>query len=93
MVHLREWCAGFAHNDCVFVLKEQVELADLAGLDAVPEGLWPDRGDPRIDAVLSMAPRLDVLGPSGLQEIDLPTMFLIGAMDANGGATYWPIDP
>ena len=34
-------------NDCSTLEKELPELATLAGLDAVPEGLWPSWQDPR----------------------------------------------
>ena len=67
--------------DCVNVLKHEKELATLAGLDAVPEGLWPDWGDPRVDAVVAMGPTVEKFGTAGLQSIKVPTLLMIGSAD------------
>ena len=40
---------------CPAILAHGAEMAAMAGLAAVPEGLWPSLGDPRIDAVVSLA--------------------------------------
>ena len=38
-------------------------LIDVLGLEAAPEGLWPSLGDPRVDAVVPLAPDLILFGP------------------------------
>ena len=53
----------------------------MAGLDAVPEGLWPDWSDPRIDVVLATAPAVSMLGGGGLEGMNRPFMLLMGTDD------------
>ena len=40
---------------CDALLPHLDDMADLAGLGALPTGLWPAWADPRVDAVVSMA--------------------------------------
>lgn len=84
-----ERCAEFA-SDSVFVLTicnnivPNVErLAALAGLDAVPEGMWPSWGDPRVKAVVTLAGS-GVLQTDGLSEVTVPLLSLVGTYDTGG---------
>ena len=66
--------------DCVY--REVVdEMARLAGLDAPPEGLWPDWSDPRVDAVVALAPGSHLFGETGTQAMRAPTLLIAGTLD------------
>ena len=67
-------------NDCSALEKELPKLAALAGLDAVPEGLWPSWQDSRVDAIFLLAPS-SVFGPEGSATVTIPTMSLTGSAD------------
>ncbi|MCB0055682.1 MAG: hypothetical protein KDE45_01605, partial [Caldilineaceae bacterium] len=89
------WCEANTVDDtppsdnCAEAQANQEELAQLIGLDAVPEGLWPDLGDARIDAAVALAPSTDLLGPEGLGSIDVPTLFILGSGDTSVGPFYF----
>jgi predicted dienelactone hydrolase len=81
---LKAWCAD--HPDdiwaCGTMLGQEETLAELMGLDAVPAGLWPAVGDPRVDAIVPMAPgNAVVFGPEGLAAIKVPALVMIGDHD------------
>jgi len=57
------------------------QLAELAGLESVPEGLWPSWSDPRIDALVVLAPWMPFFGSESTTTLDIPTMLMFGAMD------------
>jgi predicted dienelactone hydrolase len=57
------------------------DMATLAGLDTIPDGLWPAWADPRVDAVVSMAGDAFFFGEAGLAEIDVPVMAIGGTND------------
>jgi predicted dienelactone hydrolase len=64
------------------VCAEQAQgVADLLGWDAVPEGLWPSWGDPRLDAVVALAPDITNLSAESLSGITTPTMLMAGSQD------------
>lgn len=67
-------------NACSATEKALDELAALAGLDAVPEGLWPSRQDPRVDAIFLLAPS-SMFGAEGSAPVTIPTMSLTGSDD------------
>ena len=67
-------------NTCSAQEKALPELATLAGLDAVPEGLWPSWQDPRVDAIFLLAPS-SVFGAEGSAPVTIPTMSLTGSAD------------
>ena len=48
---------------CAILIGQEQELADLAGLDAIPDKLWPSWSDPRVDAIVGLAPPQDFLVP------------------------------
>ena len=81
---LETWCAENPDDVwvCGTLLGQQETLAELTGLDAVPEGLWPAVGDPRVDAIVAMAPgNATAFGPEGLSAIKVPALVMIGTLD------------
>lgn len=57
-------------------------IAQARGLDDVPEGLWPATTDPRIRAVVALAPwNASVFGERGLDVIAIPVMVQVGSAD------------
>ena len=72
-------------NDCVQYRNYLQEMAQLAGLKAVPDGLWPDWSDPRVDAIVPMAPVVMYLGAEGLQQVNKPMLLMIGSLDGVAG--------
>ena len=55
---------------------------------ATPEGLWNPVGDERIRAAMPMGPwGYAFMGPSSLEQIDIPTLYLAGNYDS-----YYPTD-
>lgn len=57
------------------------DMAARAGLGTVPEGLWPDWSDDRVDAVVSMAGDAVMFGPAGLRSLNVPVAALGGTAD------------
>ncbi|MBL8152656.1 MAG: hypothetical protein JNM70_00610 [Anaerolineae bacterium] len=66
---------------CVPLLAQPAEMAKLAGLDAVPEGLWPSWNDPRIKAIIASAGETELMGAKGLAEITIPVLLVNGSGD------------
>ncbi|MBK8031310.1 MAG: hypothetical protein IPK17_17830 [Chloroflexi bacterium] len=82
-----ERCAGLAADDpdqflCVFA-NSQAQMAELAGLDAAPEGLWPSTGDPRVDTIVTIAGDSYMFGEQGLAEITMPVLAIGGTLDTS----------
>ncbi len=57
------------------------EVASLFGLESMPTDLYPSLGDPRIDAIVSMAPGMDFFGGAGTASVIVPAMVLVGSHD------------
>lgn len=74
-------------GDCQTYADHFVEMARLAGLDSVPEDLWPDWRDPRVDAIAPLAPggAAYFIG-GGLDNVQLPVLLLIASTDSLVGA-------
>lgn len=92
-LNLTEWqtsfCKAYPENeDCKDYPTHFAEMADLAGLQAAPAGLWPDWSDPRIDVVVASAPDVSKLGGGGLEGMHRPFMLLIGTNDNMVGAAH-----
>jgi predicted dienelactone hydrolase len=66
---------------CDALLPHLDDMADLAGLGALPTGLWPAWADPRVDAVVSMAGDAAMFGQAGLASVTAPVMALGGTAD------------
>ena len=82
---LTSWCAEHPEADswafCPVILAHSAEMAAMAGLATVPEGLWPSLGDPRIDAVVSLAGGAFLLGPEGMRNLSAPLLTIGGSGD------------
>lgn len=90
---LNHWCdAGggdspfnpdrMAYTVC-FMRDRADVVAAARGLDSAPTGLWPAITDPRIQAVVVMAPwNGPILGEGGLDGLTAPTMILVGSSDS-----------
>ena len=68
---------------CEMLLPRAADMAELAGLDALPAGLWPDQADSRVDAVVSMAGDAFFFGQTGLAEINVPVLAIGGTADVD----------
>jgi len=68
---------------CAQLTPHIADMASLANLGAVPDGLWPEWADPRVDAVVSMAGDAFFFGKPGLAEIDVPVMAIGGTNDVD----------
>jgi predicted dienelactone hydrolase len=59
------------------------DVAELRGLAVPPAGLWPPTTDPRIRAVLVLAPwNAPIFGAEGLAALDVPLMVQVGSADS-----------
>ncbi len=77
---------------CNMLLPHLPEMADLAGLDALPDGLWPDWSNQRVDAIVSLAGDAFFFGQAGLAEIEAP-MLAIGGTADNDSPYEWGTQP
>jgi predicted dienelactone hydrolase len=73
---------------CEKITPHMADMAALAGLDAVPDGLWPAWADPRVDAVVPMAGDAFFFGQPGLAEIAVPVMAIGGTADEDSPYTW-----
>ena len=77
---------------CGLFLPNIEAMAELAGLDAIPTGLWPSWRDARVDAIVTMAGDAYMFGEAGLSEVDVPVMAIGGTGDT--GTPYdWGTNP
>jgi predicted dienelactone hydrolase len=85
----RTQCEGAIESEepgawlCQKLLPHMADMADLAGLKAVPDDLWPAWMDPRVDAIVPMAGNAFFFGPAGLSEITVPVMAIGGTADVD----------
>ncbi|MEJ2412931.1 MAG: hypothetical protein P8Y34_08050 [Anaerolineales bacterium] len=56
-------------------------MSDLAGLNTVPEGLWPDWGIDGVDALVPIASDALFFGQPGLSQITIPVLAIGGTAD------------
>ena len=68
---------------CAQLTPHIADMASLARLDAVPDGLWPAWAGSRVDAVVSMAGDAFFFGQPGLAEIDVPVLAIGGTNDVD----------
>lgn len=66
---------------CDMVVPHLPEMAELAGLDTLTDGLWPGWGDERVDAVVTLAGDAYFFGEAGLAEITVPVLAVGGTAD------------
>ncbi len=73
--------AGLGGTSC-FMRLMGGQVATARGLDSIPDGLWPATTDPRIQAVIALAPwNVPVFGAEGVAAIDIPIMVQVGSGD------------
>ena len=90
-------CAALAPDDpnaflCAPVVPKEADMAARAGLDPMPEGLWPSVGDPRVKAIVPMAGDSYLFDKAGLAKITIPMMAIGGTADT--GTPYdWGSKP
>lgn len=95
--HFGAWCrANAATNeeedpDCINILGHLEELAALAGHDVPSDGIWPNWGDERVAAIVPLAPWVAALGPTGVREVNVPTLIIYGSGDAIVGEPAYDI--
>ena len=75
---------------CDMLLPHLAEMAELAGLDAIPEGLWPYWSDPRVGAIVPMAGDAYFFGQTGLAQIDVPVLAIGGTLDSDTPFLWGP---
>ena len=68
---------------CDALLPHVTEMAELAGLDAAPEDLWPAWAAPRVDAIVPLAGDAYLFDQAGLAEITVPVMAMGGTQDGD----------
>ena len=56
-------------------------MAARAGLDPMPDGLWPSFGDPRVTAIVAMAGDSYLFDKAGLSKITIPMLAIGGTAD------------
>ncbi len=84
---LRQWCSSspdpkLQPEAVCFLTSADSQLAALRGLTDVPKGVWPPTTDPRIKAVVAMAPwNAPIFGKDGLAAFTVPAMLLVGTKD------------
>jgi predicted dienelactone hydrolase len=80
---------AYAANDpsawlCDELFPHMADMADLAGLDSIPEGLWHKAwSDPRVDAIVPLAGDALFFGQNGLAEISVPVLAIGGTLDSD----------
>ena len=77
---------------CEQLLPHMADMASLAGLDSIPDGLWPAWADPRVDAIVPLAGDAFFFGQAGLAEIDVPVL-AIGGTNDNDSPYLWGTHP
>ncbi|MFW5692026.1 MAG: glutaminyl-peptide cyclotransferase [Chloroflexota bacterium] len=65
-----------------FIAEEADRIAAVRGFDATPEGAWPTQSDPRVDAVIALAPwNNPILDAASLADNTTPTLIIVGTND------------
>jgi predicted dienelactone hydrolase len=80
-------CAALAADDpkgflCFPLLGMEADLVARAELVAVPQGLWPSFGDPRVTAIVPMAGDAFLFDAAGLASVTVPMMAIGGTADS-----------
>ncbi len=75
---------------CEMLLPHLADMAERAGLDGVPAGLWPQLGHPNVKAIVPMAGDAYFFGRTGLAKIDVPVLAIGGTLDADTPFQWGP---
>ena len=77
---------------CTPLVPKEADMAARAGLDPMPQGLWPSMGDPRVTAIIPMASDSYLFDKAGLAKITIPMQAMGGTADT--GTPYeWGVKP
>jgi predicted dienelactone hydrolase len=69
--------------------QREIQLIDLGGVKVHPGDLWPSLGDPRVDAIMPLAPALSLaFGTDGLEQVKVPALVLGASRDRVVGTRY-----
>ena len=70
-------------SSCTQFVPHQQEIATMLGLQSPPTGMWPPMNDPRVDAVVALAPDGDIWGTEygGVAVMKVPTLIMGGSKD------------
>lgn len=77
---------------CEKLVPHLADMADLAGLNSVPEELWPAWAADRVDAIVPMAGDALFFGQPGLAEVTVPVLS-IGGTDDEDSPFAWGTQP
>jgi len=85
LVGLAETCKnrGDPSSSCDYFAGFLPEIANLYGLESVPDGLYPSLGDERIDVTIPLSPAQNVFGETGLSSVTVPTLYIVGNRDSS----------
>ena len=83
---LNQWCANpdpaLDPNTVCFMKNSAFPIAKARGLSTAPDGIWPATTDPRIRAIVAMAPwNAPIFGQDGLAAVTIPTLVMVGTKD------------
>ncbi|HEX5579135.1 MAG TPA: hypothetical protein VFY43_05660, partial [Candidatus Limnocylindria bacterium] len=83
---LRRTCEAVPLDDriafqCDALIPHLDALANAAGLDSPPDGLWPSWGDGRVDAAVALAGDAVMFGSAGAAEVEVPVLAIGGTAD------------
>ncbi len=77
---------------CEPLLTHQADMAEMAGLETAPTGLWPSWHDPRIKAIVPSGGETELFGAAGLAGIEIPILMMNGGGDMTV-APEWSVIP
>ena len=88
-------CAELPEDDpktflCMPVIGQEEAMATRAGLDSVPDGLWPSFGDSRVTAIVPIAGDAFLFDEAGLAKITVPMMAIGGTADTGTPFDWGP---
>jgi predicted dienelactone hydrolase len=84
---LNQWCGSnpdpaLDPKTVCFMKDSGFPIAKARGLTAAPTGVWPATTDPRIKAIVAMAPwNAEIFGKDGLAAVTIPTLIMVGTKD------------
>ncbi len=75
-------CQG---NQGICRVLERIDgIASARGLASVPDGLWPETADSRVDAMVLLAPAGGMFfGEAGLSSVTIPSLIIVGSQDGS----------
>ena len=92
--YFRASCEKNPEGACPVTLAALDQLAALAGLPKVPQGVWPPfMKDSRVKAIVPLAPAGMRAGPQGAATVTVPALMMTGSVDtmANPDFHTYPI--